>query len=250
MAVRKKATTKSKLVPKDRIYLQKGKRSASFILRTFHDSKNPLQFKEEGKAPRSIRYCTNQDSIFSDEQEGDVILGRVVFIDGKLVVKSDDSLLQEMLSIYHPHKDVLYEEFDPVAQAEEEVDSIKIGHEAISVILEGSEETVKALGKALLSNNKGKSIAEIKHDLLIHAKSNPQLIIDLSKDEDLPLLSLASSAIEYGILSVSKDNTKIKQGDNIICSIPFNQDPVRVLTSFMKTKDGDVVKAYIKKTLK
>lgn len=240
---------KSKLTPKTRIYLQKGKPSASFMLRTNNSPRNPLQYKEKGKAPRSIRYCTNQDSYFTDEQEGDVILGRVVFIDGKLVVKEDNPLLQELLSIHHPHKDIFYEEFDPVEQAKSEVDSIKLAHEANSIILNGKAQDIRTLASALLNRSKDKSIDELKHDLLVRAKDNPETIINLSNDDDLKYLALAKDAIEVGILEVSKDKTKVVQGKSVIVNVPFNQEPHRVLASFLKTKDGDPIKAYIEENL-
>ena len=55
---------------------------------------------------------TNQSSVFVDEQEGDVIIGRVNFEDGKYVVKKEDVLLQQFLSIYHPALGKDYIEFD------------------------------------------------------------------------------------------------------------------------------------------
>ena len=60
--------------------------------------------KEQGKQ-RELRYATNQDSVFVDEQKGECTMGHIVFRDGDLrVPKERTKTYKKLLSLYHPFK--------------------------------------------------------------------------------------------------------------------------------------------------
>ena len=238
------STKESTFKEKDRVYYEK-KPSTSLVLQTRHKQKSPLQYKEAGKPPRSIRYATNQDSLFMEEQEGDIILGQVVFIDGKLTVSKDDVKVQKLLSIYHPHKDILYYEFDAVEKANKELANAEQEWKAKEIIFKGKDEDIIALSRGLNIRTRDKNIAELKSELL---GEEPNIIIKLHNDEDLPLLSLAYSAIEENVVKVVGDKV-VDQKGNVICSVPFDVKPHEVLTNFLKTKDGLLLEKFIKKSL-
>ena len=65
---------KRKTIPsweiKDRIYiLSGGKTPVNYILRSRHHINKPLQYFD-GSINRSLRYASNQTSVFEDEQQG------------------------------------------------------------------------------------------------------------------------------------------------------------------------------------
>jgi len=239
---------KKSLDRKDRTYIQKGKRSTSFSIRTAHTSRNPLQWIDEQGTPRSLRYCTNQSSIFMDEQSGDVILGRITMLDGVLQVPSTNMVLQEFLS-KHPHNGVLFEEFDPEAKALEEFESEELEFRAKKAIFDSTTQELSSLGLAMFGGRSKKlTTSELKRDLLVEAKKKPQTIIDLASDGDLELLALASDALSHGLLT--KKNDKVYSGDDLVLEIPFNADVEETLKQFMKTKDGSKLAKYLKQELK
>ena len=93
------ATTKRKPATsweiKDRTYvLTSDGTPVNYLLNPKHSRNKPLQYFD-GTRQRALRYATNQSSVFVDEQQGDVIIGRITFTDGKLVVPKENILLQQ-----------------------------------------------------------------------------------------------------------------------------------------------------------
>jgi hypothetical protein len=109
-AVKTAKETKKPLKPeweiKDRVYFLKGNKSPlTDTIPGRHTKKHALLYFDEktGKS-REIRYATNQDSPFVDEQKGEVTLGHIIFRDGDLKVPKEKQSLQKLLSLYHPLK--------------------------------------------------------------------------------------------------------------------------------------------------
>ena len=63
-----------------------------------------MWYDPKTREQREIRYATNQNSPFKDEQKGEATLGHIVFRDGALLVKKEKEALQKILSLYHPLK--------------------------------------------------------------------------------------------------------------------------------------------------
>jgi hypothetical protein len=121
-----------------------------------------------------LRYATNQKSCFKDEQKGTSTLGRIVFKDGKLNVKKENVVLQKLLSLYHPAKDRIFYEFNPVQVSENQLDWIELELDALnlakSLNIDEAEAIMRVeMGERILSL----SSAELKRDLMIFAKNNP-----------------------------------------------------------------------------
>ena len=91
-----------------------------------------LWFDKEKGYERELRYATNQKSIFVDEQKGAATLSHIVFAEGHLYVKKEKRNLQEFLA-KHPHNGVLFAEFDPVVQAEDQYDYLEMELEAMNI---------------------------------------------------------------------------------------------------------------------
>ena len=76
-----------------------------------------LWFDPERGYQRELRYATNQQSVFVDEQEGPSTLDHIIFRNGTLTVPKEKQNLQKLLSLYHPLNDKLYSEFNAVKNA-------------------------------------------------------------------------------------------------------------------------------------
>ena len=109
---------------KDRVYYLKNNKSPlTLTIPSRHTKKHSLLYfdKQTGKQ-REIRYATNQDSPLVDEQKGEATLGHIIFRDGDLKVPKEKQNLQKLLSLYHPLKGKMYEEFSAVEEAEDQLD--------------------------------------------------------------------------------------------------------------------------------
>jgi hypothetical protein len=236
-----------KLEVKDRqYYLVSDATPITYQIRSKNTRHNPLQFFD-GQMSRAIRYATNQTSLFEDEQEGEVLLGTVVFEDGTLFVKKENRLLQLLLSILHPDKGVVFDELDPEAEAEEDIDEIKLKVEAQAMAFDMEIEDLEAIGRVVLRSGVDKlSSKELRRDMAIWAGSNAKEFIELSQDTDIKLRNLALRAMDFGLIGVRDDNTTLywTDTDKVICKLPFGTRPAVGLANYFKTDEGiDVVEA-------
>ena len=114
---------------KNRIYRLVGKkRPLSRSIR----SANIHWFDEEKGYERELKYCQNQKTVFVDEMVGDQRLEHIVFRNGMLIVEREKTILQKLLSLYHPDRNKLFYEEKPVANAVSEIESIEIEIEALN----------------------------------------------------------------------------------------------------------------------
>ena len=214
-------------------------------------SKNILWFDEKKKTNREIRYATNQNSLFRDEQDDFARLAHITFQNGVLHVPRTEVMLQQLLSLYHPSKDDLYEEIDEVQEAIDEVEVIEFELHAMKLVQELEIEHLEAILRTEIGSDVSKmSSKEIKRDCYLFAKNNPKLFVEVATDEDIKLRNLANRCVEAGIVNLTDDNTVFKWASNgkKILTVPFAEHPYTAFARFFKTDEGvDVMKAITKK---
>lgn len=238
---------------KDRLYTLKGnKKPLVFTLPSKHSLKRALLwFDPDTGTQRELRYATNQSSPFVDEQKGQATLGRIVIRDGALRVPKEQQALQKLLSLYHPLRDKAYEEYDAVGNAEYETDWIEMEIEALNLAKSMDIEQVEAILRVEYGSEiNNRTSKELKRDILIMAKRNPKLIMELAKDENVQLRNFGIKASEAGIITLSQDQRTFTygEGDRKLMTVPFDENPYSALAAFFKTDEGvDVYKAIQKK---
>lgn len=227
---------------RDRVYVLKGGMTpVNYILRSRHHLNKPLQYFD-GSINRSLRYASNQTSIFEDEQMGDVTLPAIIFKDGKLIVPKENVLLQQFLSLYHPDKEKVYKEFDANKEAETEIKTVEEELEAMNLAKDMPIEDLEAIARAVL-HSKVSTMAsnEIRRDMLIYARQNPDKFIDLANDENINLRNVAIRAVEMGVIALKEDqrtvywNNKTKEK---IITVPYGENAYSALAAFFKTDEG------------
>ena len=238
---------------KDRTYLVKGNGNpVIFTIPCRHTQRKPLMwFDEEKGINRELRYATNQNSPFVDEQRGLCTLGHVVMKEGKLVVPKSDQALQLLLSVYHPKKGILYEEFEPEAIADNQVDWIEFELKALTVAtqLEIDEQ------EAILRVEKGSVVStmsskEIKRDVLLMARNNPKMFLELAADDNVQLRNIGVKAVEANIIKLSSDQRTFTWGNGRkLFTVPFDAHPYSALAAWFKTDEGLEVFKSVQKRL-
>ena len=114
---------------KDRMYYLKNNMSPlTYTIR----SSNIYYFDEELGYERELKYTSNQRTPFVDEMVGDQRLEHIVFENGSLFVPKNKTVLQKLLSLYHPHNGSLFLERLPEVEAADEVENIEIEIEALN----------------------------------------------------------------------------------------------------------------------
>ena len=237
---RKKAASSWEL--KDRVYILKGGMTpVNYILRSRHHLNKPLQYFD-GTINRSLRYASNQISIFEDEQSGDVTLPAVIFKDGKLVVQKENVLLQQFLSLYHPDLGKVYLEFDANKEAESDVKNVEEELEAMNIAKDLPIEDLEAIARVVLQGRVSDMASnEIRRDMLIYARQNPSGFMDLTKDENINLRNIAVRAVEMGILFIKDDQRTVCWNDQKkekIITVPYGENVYSALAVYFKTDEG------------
>ena len=239
---------------KDRVYFLKGRRQPLTLrIPSRHNKKHALLwFDKENQRQRELRYATNMSSPFVDEQDGEATLGHIIFKDGTLRVPSSNIALQKLLSIYHPLKDKIYYEFKPVAVAENELDVIEWEIDALNAARTLDIDHAEAIMRVELGSKVlDMSSKEIKRDLLLFAKRNPKLFMDLVNDENVMLRNLAIRACELGVIKISQDQRTFYWGSNDrkLMNVPFDENPYSAFAAFLKTDEGVEIYKSIEKKL-
>ena len=252
--------TKEKKTPKQdtweyknrNYYLVKGE-PLTYTLPSRHSARYPLVwFDPELGYERELRYASNHKSIFVDEQKGSVTLKHLVFEKGHLSVAKEKRNLQEFLE-KHPHNGLIFREHDVVVEAEDQYDYLELEIRALNVAYDMDVDKAEAI----LRVEQGSSVSqlsskELKRDLLIFAKRNPALLINLSEDENVELRNFAIKAVEAKIINLDSDQKTFKWASNgrKLMTVPFDENPYSAMASWFKTDEGLEVYKSIDKKLK
>ena len=92
--------------------------------------------------------------------------------------------------------------------------------------------------------------SELKRDLLIYAKRNPVLFLELAHDENVQLRNIGVKATEARIIKLSPDQRTFTFGDTDrkLMTVPFDEHPYSALAAYFKTDEGmEVYKNIIKR---
>ena len=240
---------------KDRNYYLTGQSSPlTFTIPSKHTRKHPLLwFDEANGAQRELRYATNQASVFVDEQKGEATMGHIVFKDGVLAVKKEEQALQKLLSIYHPLRIHRFDELEPQKVAVSELDELEFEIQALNAAKSMDIEHAEAVLRVEFGSGVNKlSSKEIKRDLLLFAKRNPSLFIELANDENVVLRNFGIRATEAHVIKLSDDQRNFTWASNgkKLMTIPFDENPYSAFAAFLKTDEGVLVYKSIEKKLK
>jgi hypothetical protein len=240
---------------KDRIYYLKGDETPlTLTIPSKHTKKHALlYFDEDSKKQKEIRYATNQDSCFVEDQKGEATIGHITFENGDLRVSKEKQNLQKLLSLYHPLRNKLYAEFDAIEVAEDELDILELQVEALNAAMAIEVDQAEAILRVEIGSKVSEmSSKEIRRDLLLFARNNPSLFIELANDENVQLRNLAIRAVELGIMTLSQDQRTFNWASNNkkLMTIPFDENPYSAMAAFFKTDEGIEVFKSIEKKIK
>jgi len=247
--VKEKKIPSNKWEIKDRVYTLTGNRKP---LSRSIKSANVYWFDEEKGYERELKYCQNQKTPFVDEMQGDQRLEHIIFRAGSLFVEKSKTTLQKLLSLYHPHRDVIYEEYKPQVEAANELDMLEMQADAIIAARNLDVDMAEAIMRVEVGSGVSKmSSKELKRDLLIYARNNPALFLDLLEDENIVLRNFGIKATEVGILRLSSDNRTFSWGSNNrkLMNVPFDEHPYTALAHWFKTDEGMEIYSNIEKQL-
>ena len=215
----------------------------SFMLPTRHTRRFPLLwFDEEKGVQRALRYARNQKTPFEDEQDGNAILEPIIFEDGFLRVNKENQVLQQFLE-YHPQNGVKFEEVDNSKKATKEVDVMMTQVDALVEAKNLSIEELETLTRVVFNRNPDSiSTQEMKRDMLVYARNNPQEFMSIVSDPILTLQAKVHKFFDEGFLKYRNKNKEVwfntKTNKTKLCTIPYGEDSIFIVSSFFQSDDG------------
>jgi len=234
---------------KDRIYKLVGdKKPISRSIR----SANIYWFDETAGYERELKYCVNQKTCFVDEMKGDQRLDHIIFRNGMLIIEKEKVVLQKLLSLYHPDRDLLFYEEKPVAVATNEIAWLEMEIEALNAARDIDIDMAEAIMRVEVGSKVSEmSSKELKRDLLLYAKRNPGLFLELVNDENVQLRNFGIKATELGIIKLSSDQRTFTwaSNDRKLLNVPFDEHPYSALAAWFKTDEGMEIYSNIEKRL-
>ena len=209
-------------------------------------------FDEEKGYQRELKYCKNQTTVFVDEMKGEQRMEHIIFRNGALHVPREQTVLQKLLSIYHPLKNTLFEEFKPAKQAEDQIEILEMEADAIIAARGLDIDMAEAIMRVEIGSKVTQmSSKELKRDLMLFARKQPGLFLDLLDDDNVVLRNFGIKAVEEGLLRLSSDQRTFTWASNNrkLMNVPFDEHPYSALASWFKTDEGMEIYSNIEKRL-
>ena len=209
-------------------------------------------FDEELGYERELKYTSNQRTVFVEDMKGDQRLDHIIFRKGVLMVPKNKVTLQKLLSLYHPHREKMFYELKPEVNAANEIDWLELEIEALNSAMNLDIDMAEAVMRVEIGSKvSSMSSKELKRDLLLYAKRNPQLFLELVNDENVVLRNFGIRATEMGILKLSSDQRTFSWGSNDrkLMNVPFDEHPYSALAAWFKTDEGMEIYSNIEKRL-
>ena len=228
----------------DRIYvLKKRNTPLSYMLTSKNTSRSPLYyFDEKLKQNRPLRYARNQKSPFEDEQDGSAILEPIVFVDGSLTVHKTNPVLQKFLD-YHPGNGTIFEEINTEKDASAEFDKLTTELDAQLAARDLSVDMLEAVARVVLGGKIDKmSTAELKRDVLVFARRNPEKFMEMLNDPMLDLQNTCAKFFDQDLLKLKNRGRDIyfnlSTNKKKVLTVPYGENYLFILASHLKSDEG------------
>jgi len=160
--------------------------------------------------------------------------------------------LQKLLSLYHPNRENIFYEHKPSVIAADEIGVLNTQVDALIAARNVDIDMAEAIMRVEVGSSvTSLSSKELKRDLLVFARNNPKLFLELADDENVMLRNFGIRAVEAGILRLSSDQRYFMWSSNgrNIMTVPFDEHPYTALAHWFKTDEGMEIYSNIEKRL-
>jgi len=235
--------TKEKAPLRDKSYkLTKEKAPLSYTIPSRNTKRSSLlYFDEETGTNRSLRYAKNQKSIFEDEQDGTAILEPIIFEDGFLRVSKENQVLQKFLA-YHPQNGKSFIEVDREKDASVDVDQLDLALEAQLMAKDLDVEMLETVARVVIGLRVDNlTTAELKRDVRLFAGRYPMDFMESLNDPLLTLQNKCAKFFSEGLLVLKNKKDvyfNIKGNKKKLLTVPYGEDPLFILASFLQSDEG------------
>jgi len=106
-----------------------------------------------------------------------------------------------------------------------------------------SIEELETLTRVVFNRNPDSvSTQEMKRDMLVYARNNPQEFMSIVSDPILTLQAKVHKFFDEGFLKYRNKNKEVwyntKTNKTKLCTIPYGEDSIFIVSSFFQSDDG------------
>jgi hypothetical protein len=213
-----------------------------------HTATMPLQYtNKETQAVHIMRYATNQPSFFIEKQSkepGSVLVADVIFNYGRLKVPANNVTLQKFLAI-HPHLNVVFREYDPLAKSKQVVADKKLKLKASNLVFTVGEITNRAIASLEFPNYVDSWDVELlEEEVLAFSEKSPQKYIDYTNDPTIKMKGVIKASLASGDLIYSNYRFLNKKRETIL-EVAKNQNEMDELVLYFESGVGRTFYEYL-----
>ena len=155
----------------------------------------------------------------------------------------------------HPANGKKFEERDLTVEAVEELKELNMEVDALSTAKELDIDTIEMVSRVGMGQETDiLSSAELRRDVLIYARNNPEEFLELLDNPLLQLQDFAKKVIKKGLVSFRNNGREIyynlKNNKKRLMVVPFGEEPVHMLTEFFQSDEGIESYELFKKKIK
>lgn len=227
-------------------FVLKGKaKPLSTMVNTRHDVRsNPLSYwDEELKRNRTLRYSRNQESIFVDEQEGEVAIEPILIEDGALFVPRTNPMLQQFMQL-HPDFNNKWEILDKSVDAQVELDREDLIDKATDMYKELTYDQIELIARVDLKKKVMRmESSEVRRDVRRFLRENPEGFMACVDNTDTELKGVAGRAFDEKFLTLRSNGTQVwinvpDHSRTKVMDIPKGEDAVAVVSAHLLLPRG------------
>lgn len=236
-------------VMKDREYeIISDVKSISASISSKHTDNIPLQYtNKETQTVHIMRYATNQPSFFVEKQSkepGSVILSEIIFNYGRLKVPANNIVLQKFLTI-HPHKNIVFREYDPLAASRKAVSDKKLKLKAGNLVFEVGETMNRAIASVEFSHYVDSWAVDIlEEELTAFADAKPEKYIAYTEDPTMKMKGVIKASLANGELIYNNYRFLNRKREQII-EVAKNQNEMDELVLYFESGVGRTFYEYL-----
>lgn len=221
-------------------------KARSVMIATKNSRSKPLLFEDEKTGTtRALRYAENKPSPFEDEQTGQVILSPIVFEDGLLKVDKKRNNLIQFLDL-HPDNvkngGSLFKLRDFEQEALAVHEELDLEDRARDIARDLTIDQCLAIHRIIGRNTDSLTSSEVRRDVRVYAKNNPEDFLSMVEDPDVELGGIVGRLFEEGLISLRKNDSEIyfnlPNSKSLVTRVPKGKNPQQHLEEFFKRDEG------------
>ena len=166
-----------------------------------------------------------------------------------LVVPKTNPVLQQFLE-FHPGYNKIYRKVDTEMDAQQEVEVLNAQVDALVEAKTLSIPQLETVSRVLFNVDVSKiTTAELKRDVLVYAKNEPENFLNVLNDPMLKLMAEVQSFFDEGKLMMKKQNVHFntKTNKKRMMTVPFGENKNEIIAHYLKSDDGIETLKFLEK---